>query len=115
MKLTEILKDSNYKLTQFDHDDQNKIKRLEESIFLEEVRGKDAPHVICIRRNKKVRLTPEEVIRQLYLMVLTEDLGYILDRIELEYAVSFGREKKRADIVIFDKDKTTSPYIIVEV
>ena len=33
---------------------------------------------------------------------------------ELEYAVSFGREKKRADIVIFDKDKTTTPYIMVE-
>ena len=33
---------------------------------------------------------------------------------ELEYAVSFGREKKRADIVIFDKQKTTSPYIMVE-
>jgi type I restriction enzyme M protein len=33
---------------------------------------------------------------------------------ELEYAVSFGREKKRADIVIFDKQQTTSPYIMVE-
>ena len=33
---------------------------------------------------------------------------------ELEYSVSFGREKKRADIVIFDKIATTSPYIIVE-
>jgi hypothetical protein len=33
---------------------------------------------------------------------------------ELEYAVSFGREKKRADIVIFDRDKTTAPYIMVE-
>jgi len=33
---------------------------------------------------------------------------------ELEYSVSFGREKKRADIVIFDKQQTTSPYILVE-
>lgn len=33
---------------------------------------------------------------------------------EIEYSVSFGREKKRADIVIFDKQQTTSPYIIVE-
>ena len=31
---------------------------------------------------------------------------------ELEYSVSFGREKKRADIVIFDKIATTSPYVI---
>ena len=36
-------------------------------------------------------------------MVLTQDLGYPTERMEMEYAVSFGREKKRADIVIFDK------------
>ncbi|MEX2362585.1 MAG: N-6 DNA methylase, partial [Balneolaceae bacterium] len=28
--------------------------------------------------------------------------------------VSFGRQKKRADIVVFDKDHTTAPYILVE-
>ncbi len=33
---------------------------------------------------------------------------------EVEYAVSFGSEKKRADIVVFDKDQTTTPYIMVE-
>lgn len=113
MKLTEILKDSNYKLTQFD---QDKIERLEKSIVVEDVRGKNTPFVNCIGRNsKKIRLTPEEAIRQLYLMILTEDLGYAPERIALEYAVSFGREKKRADIVIFDKDNLTSPYIVVEV
>lgn len=32
----------------------------------------------------------------------------------VEYEVSFGREKKRADICIFDKDHPTSPYILVE-
>ena len=33
---------------------------------------------------------------------------------ELEYAVTFGREKKRADIVIFERDNPTVVYIIVE-
>jgi type I restriction enzyme M protein len=33
---------------------------------------------------------------------------------ELEYGVTFGREKKRADICVFDKDKPTTPYILVE-
>ncbi len=47
-------------------------------------------------------------------MVLMDDLGYPATRIELEYGVVFGREKKRADICIFDKDKTTTPYILVE-
>ncbi|MDO4715516.1 MAG: type I restriction enzyme HsdR N-terminal domain-containing protein [Bacteroidales bacterium] len=46
--------------------------------------------------------------------MLTEDLGYPTTRIEVEYEVTFGREKRRADIVIFDKQQTTSPYIIVE-
>jgi type I restriction enzyme M protein len=35
---------------------------------------------------------------------------------EVEYSVSFGREKKKADIVIFDKDKAkaNAVYIIIE-
>ncbi len=48
-------------------------------------------------------------------MVLRDDLGYPVNRIAVEYEVTFGREKKRADICIFDRDKTTSPYLLVEV
>ena len=111
MTLSEFLKDSNYKLTQFSDDF---IKQVERSIFLKEIKEKQVPYINCIVRKKDLKLTPEELVRQLYLLVLTDELGYPTDRIELEYAVSFGREKKRADIVIFDKDKTTSPYIMVE-
>jgi len=50
----------------------------------------------------------------LYVMVLKNELGYPVNRMELEYGVTFGREKKRADICIFDKDKPTTPYILVE-
>lgn len=111
MTLSEILKDSNYKLTQFS---EEKIKFLEENIFTKEVKGKFVPYVKCLVRKKDIKLTPEEVVRQLYILVLNQDYGYPIDRMELEYAVSFGREKKRADIVIFDKDQTTAPYIMVE-
>lgn len=45
---------------------------------------------------------------------MTEQYHYPLSRIQVEYGVHFGREVKRADIVIFDKDNSTSPYIIVE-
>jgi type I restriction enzyme M protein len=48
-------------------------------------------------------------------MVLRDDLGYPVQRMQLEYEVVFGREKKRADICIFDADKKTSPYILIEV
>jgi type I restriction enzyme M protein len=111
MTLTEILKDSNYKLTQF-HPEQ--IKRLEATIFTKNVRGKETPYIKCLVRNKDVKLTPEEAVRQLYLMVLNEVYDYPFDRMELEYAVSFGREKKRADIVVFDKKDTRAIYLMVE-
>jgi type I restriction enzyme M protein len=65
-------------------------------------------------RGKLIKLTPEEVVRQLYLMVLRDELGYSVNRMAVEYEVTFGCEKKRADICIFDKDRTTTPYILVE-
>lgn len=111
IRLSDILKDTNFKLTQFS---QDKIKRLEESIFVKEIKGKLVPYTNCLGRKKEIKLTPEEVIRQLYLLVLIDDYNYPLERMGLEYAVSFGREKKRADIVIFDKDKLNTPYIMVE-
>lgn len=83
-------------------------------MIIREVRGKPIPYLKCYVRNKEIKLTPEEVVRQLYIMVLHEDFGYALNRMALEYPVTFGREKKRADIVIFDKDSVTSPYIMVE-
>lgn len=111
MTLIEILKDTNYKLTQFS---LAQIKLLEENIFIKTSKDKQIPYINCLVRKKEIKLTPEEVIRQLYVMVLTEHFGYPIARMELEYAVSFGREKKRSDIVVFDKDQTTTPYIMVE-
>ena len=111
MNVKEIIKSSDYDLSQFDSD---KIADLEDRIKVKEQKGKSVPYVFCIVRKKDIRLTPEEAVRQLYLMVLRDDYGYPVSRMELEYVVTFGREKKRADIVIFDKDQTTTPYIIVE-
>ncbi|HQB19211.1 MAG TPA: N-6 DNA methylase [Bacteroidales bacterium] len=111
MILPDILRDTNYRLTQFSTD---KINELEENIIIRKNEDKVEFYVNCLVRNKEIKLTPEEVIRQLYVMVLSQDLAYPVSRMELEYVVSFGREKKRADIVIFDKDKTSAPYIIVE-
>jgi type I restriction enzyme M protein len=105
--LGELLKDSAYKLTQFSED---KIQTLEANIITKDVRGKATPHVNCLVRKKEIRLTPEEAVRQLYVMVLTQDLGYPTSRMELEYGVAFGREKKHADICIFDKANTTVPF-----
>ena len=97
MNLTDILKDSNYRLTRFTNE---QITEFKKAIFIKEVRGKETPFIKCLVRKKESKLTPEEAVRQLYVMVLLQDFNYPTNRMELEYAVSFGREKKRADIVI---------------
>ena len=112
MMLSELLKDSSYALSQFT---SGHIQALEQRIMMKEVKGKSSPYVTCLVRDKAIRLTPEEIVRQLYIMVLTDHFDYPVSRLALEYSVSFGREKKRADICIFDKHDTTTPYILVEV
>jgi len=107
-----LLRDSSYKLDQFK---PAQIKALQASITIKDAAKKPSPYVTCLVRGKPVKLTPEEAVRQLYIMVLRDDLGYPVQRMQLEYEVTFGREKKRADICIFDKDKTDAPYILIEV
>ena len=62
MTLSELLKDSNYKLTQFS---EAQIKQLEASIVLRETKDKPVPYITCLVRKKEIRLTPEEDVRQL--------------------------------------------------
>jgi type I restriction enzyme M protein len=111
MNLADILKDSNYKLSQFT---AAEIDRLEQTITLKESKSGEVPYIVCLSRQKAIKLTPEEAIRQLYLYVLTERLHYPLSRIQVEYGVNFGREVKRADIVVMDKDRPTTVYMLVE-
>jgi len=111
MRLQNILKDSNYKLEQFDGD---LIQELENSIFEKELKNTKAYYTKCVVRNKDIKLTPEEVVRQLFLRKLNKEYNYPYDRMQVEYPVNFGRETKRADIVIFDKNDLSAIYIIVE-
>lgn len=57
---------------------------------------------------------PEEVVRQLFLYELIHVYGYPVDRIRIEQQVKFGREKKRADIIVYQNDKQT-PFILAEI
>lgn len=110
-RIEQIIIDSDYKLDQFDQLTVESVGRL---VFQKKIRGKIADHITCQVRNKGIKLTPEELVRQLFIYKLSQQYEYPLDRIQCEYPVSFGREKKRADIVVFDKNDTTIPYIIVE-
>ena len=106
-----ILKDSNYHLDLFKDDE---IASLRERIFTKTTRGKETAFVTCIVRDKKIQLKPEEIVRQLYAARLIKEYGYPKKRLAFEYPVNFGREKKSADVVIFDKDRSDTAYIIVE-
>ena len=112
MNLADILKDSSYKLSQFE---QSEIDWLESSIFIKQTKKGDTPYIKCLVRNKDIQLKPEEAIRQLYLKVLCDRYQYRVSRLVVEYPVHFGREVKKADIVILDKDRVDTAYIIIEV
>ncbi len=75
-------------------------------------KGKDI--VECLVRKTDIVLTPEEAVRQLFLNRLINEYKYPTSRIKLEHAIHFGREVKRADIVIFEKERPTTEYIIIE-
>jgi len=107
-KILDIIKDSNYNFSLFR---KELVDELENKINVKN--GK--PYAACVIRDKEIVLKPEEVVRQLYLMKLIKEYGYPKKRIALEHAIHFGREIKSADIVIFDKDRPTVEYIIVEI
>ena len=80
------------------------------------VEKNDKTYLRCPVRQKDILAKPEEVVRQLWVHRLITDYKYPLERMSVEYPVTFGRDtSKRADIVVFDKDRPTVPYLIVEV
>lgn len=111
MTLNEIFKNTSYDDTLFSKD---AINAVETAIFMKPVKGTDVPYIKCLVREKEIKLTPEEAVRQLYIYKLIHEYKYPTTRIQLETAIHFGREVKRADITIMDKDRPTVPYIIVE-
>ena len=79
---------------------QEVIAELENRIIERiDKKGKTYPVVSCLVRNKEIKLTPEEIVRQLYAAKLINDYGYPKSRLAFEYPIYFGRETKRADIV----------------
>ena len=111
MKLNDIFKNTSYDDTLFSDE---AITAIESAIFMKTVKGVEVPYIKCLVREKEIKLTPEETVRQLYIFKLIHDYHYPADRIQLETPIHFGREIKRADITVIDKDRPMVPYIIVE-
>jgi len=88
---------------------------LEISIKRDEAKGKVWSHV----RSKWLVETPEETVRQEYLLVLVNEYGFALDQIAEEMDLTGrGSASARADFVIWrtarDKADDNAPFIIVE-
>jgi len=105
--IADILKGSDFALTIFN-------KKLIEALKLFDKNGK--AYLTCEVTDKPRPAKPEEIVRQLYLRKLIEEYGYPKDRIALEKPVYFGSSvhEKAADIVIYEQDAPTTPYIIIE-
>src|ERR1043166_732379 len=86
---------------------EEEVEALTQRVTEREVRGKPTPYIRCLIRDKDVQLKREEGIRQLWLARIMGKYGYPKGRISVEYPVTFGRDtSKRADIVIFDADRS---------
>ena len=68
--------------------------------------------IFCIIRKRWLTITPEEWVRQNFLLFLTEKLGYPASLIAVEKQVSVAGMSKRFDIVVYDQK--AQPYMIVE-
>jgi type I restriction enzyme M protein len=95
-------------------------KRLEPQPYAKtdqlQVRGNE---IFSVLRQKWVPLTPEEMVRQQYLMVLVEEYGFANDQMAEEMEVTGrGSAQARADFIIWrtpqDKAAQNSPLIVVE-
>jgi type I restriction enzyme M protein len=111
MTITDIIRESNYHISLFS---EKEINRLEEAIFIREVKNKKVAYIRCIIRKTEIKLTPEEIVRQLYIRRLIDYYKYPHSLINVEVGINFGVEIKRADIVIYDSHNLDSQYIIVE-
>lgn len=68
--------------------------------------------VFDIVRNRYVALTPEEWVRQYAIRYLHYELGYPLELMQVEGAITLNGMTRRCDIVVYDA--SVRPFIIVE-
>ena len=107
MAIDEILRGNAHGLLRFD-------ARLVEALEKRISRRRGKFYAECVVRAKSIQMTPEEVVRQLYAMELTKNYRYPVSRVKIEHPIKIGRDTKRADIVVTDKNDPNTAYIVVE-
>ncbi len=68
-------------------------------------------YIFCVIRKRWFVITPEEWVRQNFLLYLIHTLQYPTSLISAEKQLTINEVKKRFDIVVY---QAASPYIIVE-
>lgn len=63
-------------------------------------------------RKKDLVLTPEEFVRQLFVLYLIDSKNYNKNRIAVEKLIVVNELRKRGDIIIYDK--AMNPFLLVE-
>lgn len=67
--------------------------------------------ILCAARKKWVVLTPEEWVRQNFILYLAEVMNYPVSLMAVEKQLILGDLNKRFDIVVYKNDK---PWMLVE-
>jgi hypothetical protein len=73
---------------------------------------KGAPTVFDPLRRKYIRATPEEIVRQLWIIFFLENLSINPKLIAVERSIVIHGMKRRFDLVIFSK--STEPLLLIE-
>jgi hypothetical protein len=85
---------------------------LPEYPFLIFKSGEDSWQIFDDFRKRKIRLTPEEWVRQHILRFLIEEKGVPRSLISVEAGVKINRLDRRYDAVIYDR--SASPLVLIE-
>ena len=75
-------------------------------------RSETNEEIFCLIRKKWLVITPEEWVRQNFLLYLIHELKYPASLISVEKKISIGELNRRFDIVVYSKNM--QPLIVVE-
>lgn len=74
--------------------------------------NKTGEEIFCVIRKKWLLITPEEWVRQNFLLYLIEELSYPASLISVEKGLMVGELPRRYDIVVYSKEM--QPLMVVE-
>ena len=80
--------------------------------YTPKIRQSGREEIFCLVRKSYVALTPEEWVRQNFLNLLIEHLGYPKGMIRLEHGLQYFKNLKRSDIVVLDTQGNV--FLLVE-